>query len=184
MNSILPPCAIYSSKPAVYRRHICCCFITYMYSWLFYIFIYFFHNPEYVRYNLFYFNSSPFGFCWQGGLLVAPILQVLLLNRDPVPVLDWADRVSSWPFKRVIPCHLANDVTATPKDFRNAFRFLEKPLVGSGRGGLMSVFGWGGAVGGAQPLAEDLQFLRDAEKTLVELGTLFPAAEPVVRSRR
>lgn len=132
---------------------------------------------------------------FQGGLLVAPILQVLLLNRDPGPVLDWADRVAKWPFRRVIPCHLANDVAATPKEFRKAFRFLETDSGARGGGGggvaegLASLFGGGGGGGGgkgkgAQPLAEDLQFLRDAEKTLVGLGTLFPAAEPVDRSRR
>lgn len=123
----------------------------------------------------------------KGGLLVAPILQVLLLNRDPVPVLDWADRVSQWPFKRVIPCHLANDIAATPQEFRQAFRFLEKTSSNASPvGGLLSLFGGRGASGGksAQPLDEDLQFLRDAEKTLVDLGTLFPAEEPVDRSRR
>lgn len=124
---------------------------------------------------------------------MAPILQVLLLNRDPVPVLDWVDRVSKWPFKRIIPCHLANNIAATPQDFRKAFRFLEKgssprSLSSSAFFGdrLMYLFGGGGGggAGGAQPLAEDLQFLRDAEKTLVELGTLFPAKEPVDRSTR
>ncbi|CAM9349344.1 unnamed protein product, partial [Ectocarpus sp. 6 AP-2014] len=125
----------------------------------------------------------------KGGLLVAPILQVLLLNRDPGPVLDWADRVAKWPFQRVIPCHLANDVSTTPKEFRKAFRFLEKGGSGGsgGSAGLLSLFGGGaggGASGGAKPLPEDLQFLRDAEKTLVKLGTLFPAEEPIDRSRR
>ncbi|CAM9587115.1 unnamed protein product, partial [Laminaria digitata] len=122
----------------------------------------------------------------KGGLLVAPILQVLLLNRDPGPVLDWADRVAEWPFRRVIPCHLGNDIKTSPKEFRKAFGFLER---GGGRdnsmaGGLRSLFGGGGAAagkGGAEPLPEDLQFLRDAEKALVGLGTLFPAAEPIER---
>lgn len=122
---------------------------------------------------------------------MAPILQVLLLNRDPEPVLDWADRVAKWPFKRIIPCHLANDIAATPKDFRKAFRFLEKSPSSStaalNGGGLLSLFGGAGAGAaggrGAQPLDADLQFLRDAEKTLVEIGTLFPANDPVDRSR-
>ncbi|CAM9992593.1 unnamed protein product [Pylaiella littoralis] len=121
----------------------------------------------------------------KGGLLVAPILQVLLLNRDPEPVLDWADRVAKWPFRRVIPCHLANDVATTPMEFRKAFGFLEKGGgSGGGAGGLASLFGLGVQGKGAQPLPQDMQFLRDAEKTLVDLGTLFPAEEPVDRSRR
>lgn len=119
---------------------------------------------------------------------MAPILQVLLLNRDPGPVLDWADRVAKWPFRRVIPCHLANDVATTPQEFRKAFRFLEKGGGGGGvsmGGGLLSLFNGGrAAAGGAQPLAEDFEFLRNAEKTLVDLGTLFPAAEPVDRTSR
>lgn len=119
----------------------------------------------------------------QGGLLVAPILQVLLLNRDPDSVLDWADEVSSWPFTRVIPCHLANDVATTPQEFRQAFSFLERSGGNSGLASLWDTFN-GSKKRGVEPLAQDLQFLRDAEKTLVEAGTLFPAAEPVLRSRR
>jgi len=61
----------------------------------------------------------------QGGLLVAPILQKLILNREPQKVLDWADKVAKWPIKRIIPCHLANDIKASGKDFRRAFNFLE-----------------------------------------------------------
>lgn len=112
---------------------------------------------------------------------------MLLLNRNPEAVLDWADRVSGWPFRRVIPCHLANNVATTPQEFRNAFRFLEKEGKGRamGWGQFWTIFGEGGRSGrGAQPLDEDLQFLRDAERTLVELGTLFPAAETVDRSGR
>jgi hypothetical protein len=41
----------------------------------------------------------------KGGLLVAPILQQLILNREPIEVLDFADEVAKWPFKRIIPAH-------------------------------------------------------------------------------
>lgn len=61
----------------------------------------------------------------QGGLFVAPILQKIIMNREPNQVLDWADSVSEWDFKRVIPSHMENDVTSTPADFRRAFSFLE-----------------------------------------------------------
>ena len=40
-------------------------------------------------------------------------------------VINWADKVSKWPIQRIIPCHLANDIKATAKDFRKAFQFLE-----------------------------------------------------------
>jgi len=38
------------------------------------------------------------------------------------------NKICRWKFKRIIPCHLANDIQATPQDFRDAFDFLfEKP---------------------------------------------------------
>ena len=59
------------------------------------------------------------------ALLVAPILQKLILNREPKRVLQWADMVSQWPIKRIIPAHFENDVRADGRSFRNAFNFLE-----------------------------------------------------------
>jgi hypothetical protein len=61
-----------------------------------------------------------------GRIFVAPILQTLILNRDPQKVIAWADRVASWNFKMIVPCHFDNAIAATPKDFRQAFNFLEK----------------------------------------------------------
>lgn len=63
----------------------------------------------------------------QGGLLIAPILRYLIFNREPEAVLAWADRIAQWPFQRIIPCHLANDIKAGPKEFRDAFSFLQEP---------------------------------------------------------
>lgn len=61
----------------------------------------------------------------QGGLLVAPILQKLIMDREPDRVLDWADRIAQWPIKRIIPSHMQNNIKATASEFRNAFSFLE-----------------------------------------------------------
>ncbi len=61
-----------------------------------------------------------------GRIFVAPILQTLILNRDPQGVIAWADKVASWDFQRIIPCHFDNAIAATPNDFRQAFSFLEK----------------------------------------------------------
>ncbi|MBD2175550.1 DUF4336 domain-containing protein [Pseudanabaena sp. FACHB-1998] len=61
-----------------------------------------------------------------GRIFVAPILQTLILNRDPQSVIQWANKVASWNFKRIIPCHFDNAIAATPNDFRQAFSFLEK----------------------------------------------------------
>ena len=59
-----------------------------------------------------------------GRLLVAPILQTLILNRAPQATLMWANTVASWNFSRIISCHFAAPVYATPQEFRQAFSFL------------------------------------------------------------
>lgn len=97
---------------------------------------------------------------WGGGrLLVAPILQTLILNRDPQETLNWVDRVAGWDFQRIIPCHLSAPIQAGPQQFRQAFTFLEKPDRGDG-----------------QPLPpEDLELLRELEKKLDQTGITPPA---------
>jgi hypothetical protein len=47
------------------------------------------------------------------------------MNREPEQVLAWADIVSAWPIKRIIPCHFENNIKANGKEFRRAFTFLE-----------------------------------------------------------
>jgi len=101
----------------------------------------------------------------QGGLLVAPILQKLILNREPRRVLEWADKVAAWPFKRIIPCHLANDVKADGRAFRRAFGFLER----------RSFWSKGVPTGDAR----DVELLSAASKSLTEQGVLFPEADLV-----
>jgi Domain of unknown function (DUF4336) len=59
-------------------------------------------------------------------LIVAPILQRLILNREPQIVIDWADQVASWDFERIIPCHLDAPIEADGTEFRSTFGFLEK----------------------------------------------------------
>lgn len=144
----------------------------------------------------------------QGGLLVAPILQKLLLNRDPETVLAWADTVSKWPIKRIIPCHFANDIKATGSDFRKAFGFLEEApkvvktrsatspftlpfnfslkktkesTVGAAAGSSSSPVA---AIYGPNPLEGDLKLLNDASQLLTKLGVLGPPAKLVSSSRR
>jgi hypothetical protein len=59
------------------------------------------------------------------------VLQTLILNRAPEITLKWADKVAKWDFQRVIPCHLDAPVSAGPRQFRQAFSFLEKyPAIG------------------------------------------------------
>lgn len=93
----------------------------------------------------------------QGGLLVAPILQQLILNREPIEVLDFADEVAKWPIKRIIPAHLKNNLKYTGKDYRAAFSFLEAKGVKKGL---------------PKPLDIDMKLLRDAEVGLLESGAV------------
>jgi len=60
-----------------------------------------------------------------GRIFVAPILQTLILNRDPEATIDWADTIAKWNFNKIIPCHFTAPVMATPTEFRQAFNFLE-----------------------------------------------------------
>jgi Domain of unknown function (DUF4336) len=62
----------------------------------------------------------------EGRIFVAPILQRLILNRDPQAAIDWADRVAAWEFDRIITCHMDAPIVAGSNDFRAAFSFLEK----------------------------------------------------------
>jgi Domain of unknown function (DUF4336) len=61
-----------------------------------------------------------------GRLFVAPILQTLILNRAPQETIDWADKIASWDFLQIIPCHFEAPIKAQPYQFRQAFSFLEK----------------------------------------------------------
>ena len=93
--------------------------------------------------------------------LVAPILQTLLLNRSPIEVLDFADRVATnWDIQRIVPSHFKNNLSLTGQDYRNAFQFLTVAGVPEGY---------------PRPLASDLQLLRDAEVTLIQSGAIVTA---------
>jgi hypothetical protein len=90
----------------------------------------------------------------QGRLLVAPILQQLILNRDPQQTEDWIDRVTQWDFQQIVPCHLQAPIAATPAEFRAAFDFLLQ---------------------GRQLPDADFQLLQDIDKSLEKIGIIPPA---------
>jgi hypothetical protein len=92
-----------------------------------------------------------------GGLLVAPILQVLILNRSPVEVLDFADAVSNWDIERIIPAHFKNDLKYTGADYRKAFTFLEAGGVPKGL---------------PKPMTADLKLLLESEQGLISSGAI------------
>ncbi len=105
-----------------------------------------------------------------GRLFVAPILQTLILNRAPRETIDWADKVASWNFRLIVPCHFDSPIKAGPRQFRQAFAFLEKkPSVSE------DSFG-----SGSQPLPEeDFEFLRKLEENLNRIGITPPRKEKV-----
>jgi hypothetical protein len=103
-----------------------------------------------------------------GRLFVAPILQTLILNRAPQETINWADKVASWDFVRIIPCHFDSPIAASSRQFRQAFAFLEnQPYLGEGL--------YGSKI---QPLPqEDFEFLRELEAVLSKRGIVPPAKE-------
>ncbi|WP_408648850.1 DUF4336 domain-containing protein [Tumidithrix elongata] len=97
-----------------------------------------------------------------GRLLVAPILQTLILNRAPRETLAWADKIASWNFQQIIPCHFDAPIAASPQQFRQAFSFLEKQ-----------------ASAHTFLPPEDVQLLQEIDRSLHKRGILPPVKEKV-----
>ncbi|HEY9602901.1 MAG TPA: DUF4336 domain-containing protein [Allocoleopsis sp.] len=126
-----------------------------------------------------YFGWFPFKWKWNwkrsfdalrggGRLFVAPILQTLILNRAPKETIDWANKVASWNFQRIIPCHFDSPIDADSRQFRQAFTFLEKK----------SSVGDGVSSSSNQSLPdEDFQLLREIDENLTRLRITPPAQE-------
>ncbi len=105
-----------------------------------------------------------------GRLFVAPILQTLILNRGPRETIDWAEQVASWNFQRIVPCHFDAPIEAEPRQFRQAFAFLEKqPSLSEDFSGNRSH---------SLP-EEDFEFLRKLEENLNRIGITPPRKEKV-----
>lgn len=69
----------------------------------------------------------------RGHLFVAPILQTLILNREPETVLQWVKKVSQWTFNQVIPCHFDSPIQGNGEDVQQAFSFLNPSQWGNYR---------------------------------------------------
>ncbi len=106
-----------------------------------------------------------------GRLFVAPVLQTLILNRAPRETINWADKVASWYFQQIIPCHLDSPIKATPHQFRQAFSFLEQQPSAS-TDFLKSNF--------YTLPEEDFRLLRELEEGLNRLGILPPAGKDAI----
>ncbi len=97
-----------------------------------------------------------------GRPFVAPILQTLILPQGPKQVLDWADKVANWDFEQIISCHFDSPIKTNPRQFRQAFAFLEKNASVS------------------QPLPEeDVRFIKELEADLLKRGIATPPKEKV-----
>jgi hypothetical protein len=128
-----------------------------------------FKSPE--RSRQAYFGLFPFKWQenWQssfellrgkGNPFVAPILQVLILNRAPKRTIIWADRIASWDFKQVIACHFDAPIAVQPDRFRHAFDFLQKDALTHNM---------------ANTSEDDLAFLKEIEVGLNKRGITLPA---------
>ena len=100
----------------------------------------------------------------QGRPFVAPILQTFILDHNPQAVLAWADKVASWNFKRIIPCHFDAPIATTPQEFRQAFAVFQPSSLEQVTFGSTS-----------QPLPPaDVEFIRKLEENLDQLGITAP----------
>jgi Domain of unknown function (DUF4336) len=105
-----------------------------------------------------------------GRLFVAPILQTLILNRAPKETINWANKVASWNFQWIIPCHFDSPIKAEPYQFRQAFSFLEKqPVISAG------LFN-----NNSYPLPqEDFQALQEIDINLSKFGIIPPPQDRI-----
>ena len=101
-----------------------------------------------------------------GRPFVPPILQELVLSREPDRVLSFAERVANdFKFTSILPAHF-EPVVAGPREWLDAFR----PFGPTGIN-----------YPGALPEA-DLGFLRQFERQLVDSGTIRPRVRPQLPS--
>lgn len=93
-------------------------------------------SPDRSRHNYFGFLPWQWTEQWQrsfldlhhqGAVQVAPILQTLILNRNPQIVERWLREISQWPIERLIAAHLTAPISTTPAQLRQAFAFLHEP---------------------------------------------------------
>ncbi|KAJ1461587.1 hypothetical protein M885DRAFT_506605 [Pelagophyceae sp. CCMP2097] len=106
-----------------------------------------------------------------GALLVPPILQVAILDREPEKCLDFADAISRdfADAKTIVPCHFDAPVPLRPNAIRDAFAaFLVEPAPP-----LFPFLPFGKPMRSELPAA-DLDFLKTFAGTLLDAGVIFP----------
>ncbi|MGL5080597.1 MAG: DUF4336 domain-containing protein [Microcoleaceae cyanobacterium] len=106
----------------------------------------------------------------ESHLQVAPVLRTLILNRALQETVQWSDKISSWKFDCVVPCHFAAPIPAESQEVRQAFTVLEQ----------RSPDGSDPCGNHDYPLPkEDFQLLRKLEAGLRQWGILIPPRDKV-----
>jgi hypothetical protein len=103
----------------------------------------------------------------QGRPFVAPILQTLILDHNPQEVIAWANKIASWDFERIIPCHFDAPIATTPQQFRQAFAVFESACL------IEETFG---STNQPLPLA-DVEFIRKLEENLNQWNITAPPGQ-------
>jgi Domain of unknown function (DUF4336) len=109
------------------------------------------------------FDEYNFDIISEGGkLFCPPILTKLILDREPSGTLAWVDRICErfYDMKRIVPCHLNNDVRTTAKDFYHAFDSLRSTSTNPVP---------------QRALPEDLALLQKASDILTDLHVVSPS---------
>lgn len=108
-------------------------------------------------------------------LIVSPIIKTLVFSKVPEKVKFWVDSiVSDWRFKRIIPCHFAAPIAASPSDFKAAFAFLNE-FVNEEKGALPAFqFSLSTLLGKAASYfpPDDMKTLSSLDEFLVSVGAV------------
>ena len=62
-----------------------------------------------------------------GKVFVSPVVRTFIYERTPDETREWVQRIAQWRFNKIIPAHLDAPIKAGPKEFVEAFGFLDKP---------------------------------------------------------
>lgn len=106
----------------------------------------------------------------QGRPFVAPILQTLIFPQAPRQVLDWAIKIATWNFERIISCHFDSPIETSPYQLKEAFAFLEKKYESNS-----NIFGsYSNYI-----VKSDFGFIKELEASLLKRGIATPAKEKI-----
>lgn len=108
-------------------------------------------------------------------LIVSPIIKTLVFSKVPEKVMLWVDSiVSDWRFKRIIPCHFAAPISASPSDFKAAFAFLNEFVRDKKRTSSAFQFSLSTLLGKAASYfpPDDMKTLSSLDEFLVSVGAV------------